>query len=240
MHRQYIFLWQQEVLHGEHGFLHFTGVTHASDQDLALGKVQDHAAIGIGAVTLGLTLEMRRVQDLPFFLAARIVFFRADEHGVGEQVVPRGLRSHFYRQVMIRIGTHVKVGNEAVAFCGSSRNAIPQGVKLVSGEGAVDGTPMNVLAGARLVDDVTVHGGTAGTVTGFHHQGAGVGQAAFVTLNSHFYQLGWAEVVINNRVGHGHSWAYSHAVRCGVPYRVRIAGNSAGLVPVTACGQDKG
>ena len=62
---------------------------------------------------------------------------------------------------------------------------------------------MDVLAGARLVNDVTVHGRAAGTVAGFHYQGAVIGQAAFVALNSQLYQLGRAEVVINNRIGHG-------------------------------------
>src|SRR5690606_26395025 len=46
VHRQHVFFRQQEVLHGEHGLLHFTGVTHAGDQHLALGKLENDAAFG--------------------------------------------------------------------------------------------------------------------------------------------------------------------------------------------------
>ena len=241
VHRQHVFFRQQEVLHGEHGFLHFTGVTHAGDKDLALGEVEDHTAVGVGAVTLRLALEVRGVQDLPLFLAARVVLLRADEHGVGEQVVPRGLRGHFYGQVMISVGAHVQVGDKGISVGHGDTDTIPEGVELVSGERTVDGAPVDVLAGAGLINDVAVHGGTAGAMTGFHYQGAGIGQAAFVALNSQFYQLGRAEVVINNRVGHGHSWACGRAVSAcmGAETLVRIADNSAGLVPVTATGQDQ-
>jgi hypothetical protein len=40
VHRQHVFGRQQEVLHREHGFLHFTGVQHAGDQHLLLGEIE--------------------------------------------------------------------------------------------------------------------------------------------------------------------------------------------------------
>src|SRR5690606_18977824 len=86
VHGQHVFLWQQEVLHGEHGLLHFAGVLHAGDQHTAAGEVKDDAAIAVGAVTLWHTGEVGRVDDFPFLLAGRIVLLREDKKVAAEQV----------------------------------------------------------------------------------------------------------------------------------------------------------
>src|SRR5690606_40697986 len=95
-------------------FLHSTGVAHASDQHFALGEVEDHATVGVGAVAFRITLKVHRVQDLPLVLAGRIVGVRADEKGVGEQIVPGGLGGDLHRQVVLFGGANVKMGNKAV------------------------------------------------------------------------------------------------------------------------------
>ena len=69
VHRQHVLFRQQEVLHGEHGLLHFTGVAHAGQQDFLLREVDDHATIGVGAITLRHALEVGHVEHLPLVLA---------------------------------------------------------------------------------------------------------------------------------------------------------------------------
>src|SRR5690606_26716988 len=190
VHRQHVLFRQQEVLHGKHGLLHFTGVTHAGDQHFALGKLEDNAAFGVGAVTLRITLEVGGVQDLPLFLVLRVVLFRTDEQGVGKQVVPGRLRGDFHGDVMIGVGADVQVRGEAVVLGNKGFDTAPQCIKFFRIECAVDRAPVDVLAGRRLVDDETVHRRTAGAVAGVAYQGAVGRQLAFVALDGQLDQLG--------------------------------------------------
>src|SRR5690606_27646219 len=59
----------------------------------------------------------------------------------------------------------------------------PQGIELVSRERAVDGTPGDIGTGGRLIDDETVHGRTAGTLTSLHDQSSGIGQLTLIALD---------------------------------------------------------
>ncbi len=180
MHGQDVFLGQQEVLNREHGFLHFACVVHAGQQYLALGEVDDDAAVGVGAITLWHTLEIGGVEDLPFLLVGRVEAIRANKQVAAEQVLPRSFGGHFHRQVMFRVGTNVNVRDEAVFFSDIGFNAIPQSIELFSIERAVDGTPVDVVGGAGLLDDKAVHGRPAGALTGGDHQGAVGCQLAFI------------------------------------------------------------
>ena len=81
VHRQHVGSGQQEVLHREHGFLHFAGVAHASDQHFTLGKVDDDAAIGVGAVAVRVTLEACGVKNGPLFFSGLVVGLRTYKHG---------------------------------------------------------------------------------------------------------------------------------------------------------------
>ena len=157
MHGQHVFFRQQEVLHREHGLLHFPGVTHAGDQHAPLGELEDDATVGVGAVTCRIALEVGGMQDFPLTFAARIVLFRTNEQGVGKQVVPRGLRSDLDGDVVIRRGTHMQVRDELI-FAGCERgDALPEGIEFVSIEGAIDRAPVDTGAGAGLIHDEAIH-----------------------------------------------------------------------------------
>src|SRR5690606_2753421 len=112
--------------------LHLAGVLHASQQYLALGEVDDHATIAVGAVTLGLADEVRRIEDLPLVLAGRIVLLGIDEQGTAEQVVPGGFGFHRNRQVLLVAGTHVYTRSVAGTFSPVVLHSAPQGIQLVS------------------------------------------------------------------------------------------------------------
>src|SRR5690606_31652677 len=196
---QYGFFRQQEVLYREHGLFHFASVLHAGQQNLAGSEVDDHAAIAVGAVPLFVAHEVGCVQDLPGRLVLRVPLFGADEQAAAEQVVPRSLCGDFHRQVMIAVGANVQVGNELVAVSNEFGYAVPQSVELVGREGAVDRTPVDLLAGAGLVHDEAVSGGAAGAGAGLGDERAIGSQLAFATLDGFFYQEGAAHIGVNNR-----------------------------------------
>ena len=79
MHGKNVFLWQQKIENGEHGLLHFTGITHAGNQYFALGKIDHHRAVAIGAIALGITLKRWRIDDLPHFFVMWVVVVWGDE-----------------------------------------------------------------------------------------------------------------------------------------------------------------
>ncbi|MNO64598.1 hypothetical protein D3C76_553300 [compost metagenome] len=204
MHRQHVFFRQQVVLHGEHGFLHFTGVAHAGDQHFLLGEVEDHAAVGVGAVTLGHALEVGDVENLPLVAADRVVLLGIDEQLTAEQVLPGGGGGHLDRQVVLLGGTYMHVGNEVVLGVVEGLDAIPQGIELVGRERTVDRAPGDIVLAARFFDDETVDRRAAGAVAGTYDQRAVVGQFAFPAADGFFDQLGNADIGVHGFVGLRH------------------------------------
>ncbi|MCY1276848.1 hypothetical protein D9M69_271470 [compost metagenome] len=215
MHRQHVLLRQQEVLHREHRLLHLAGVAHAGDQHLALGEVEDHAAIGVGAVTLGHALEVGDVEHLPLGLAGRVVGFRVDEQLAAEQVLPGGLGGHLHRQVVFGGRAYMDVGNEVVLGVVERLDTGPQGIELVCRELAVDRTPADGLGGTRLVDDEAVGRRATGAVAGADHQRAVGRQLAFAAAKGLFDQLGGTDIGVHGGVGLRHE--SPHRLRAGLP-----------------------
>ena len=197
VHRQHVFFRQQEVLDREHGFFHFAGIVHTCQQNFALGKVDHHGAVRVGAVALGNTLEVGGVEDLPFLLVRGVVAFRADKQVLTEQVLPGGFGGHFHRQVVLGIGTDVDVRNKRILFSDVGFNPVPESVELVGVKRAVDRAPVDIVSGAGLLDDVTVHGRPTGAITGGNHQGTVGSQLAFVTCQSLLDQLCCTQISIS-------------------------------------------
>ncbi len=204
MHRQHVFFRQQEVLHGEHGLLHFTGVTHAGDQHLLGGEVDDHATVGVGAITLGQALEVGDVEDLPLVPTGRVVGLGIDEQLAAEQVLPGSRGGHLHRQVVSFGRADVHVGDEMLLCIVERLDAIPQGIELVGRERTVDVAPGDLRLGARLLHDETVSRRAAGAMAGAYHQGAIGGQFPFTTANGFFDQLRGADVGVHGVVGLRH------------------------------------
>ena len=125
VHWHDIFFGQQEILHGEHGFLHFAGIAHAGEQHLALGKVDNDHTVGIGTVPFRLAHEAGHVENAPLLLAAGVVALGANEHVAAEQVLPGGLGRHPDRDIVIRVGADVQVGYEAVTVGKVGFNPVP-------------------------------------------------------------------------------------------------------------------
>src|SRR5450830_920011 len=195
VHRQYVDGRQQEVLHREHGFLHFTGVKHAGDQHFFLGEVEDHATVGVGAVTLRHALEVGHVEHLPLVTAGRVVLGRVDEQAKTEQVMPGSLGGHLHSQVVVFGSPYMDVRNKMLLRVVECLDASPQGIELVGRELAVDRAPGNGVLGRRLFNDETVNWRTAGTVTGFYDQRASIGKHAFTALQGFFDQI------VNTQIG---------------------------------------
>src|SRR5690606_12387475 len=200
VHRQHVLLRQQEVLHREHGLLHLAGVAHAGDQHLLLGEVDDHATVGVGAVTLGHALEVGHVEHLPLVLAGRIVGVRIDEQLTTELVLPGGLGGHLHRQVVLAGGPHMHVGDDMILGIVEGHHAVPERIGLVGRERTVDGTPGDLGAGARFVDDETVGRRTSGAMTGANHQRAIRSQFTLAAAQRFLDQLGSADIGVNSRV----------------------------------------
>ncbi|MNQ59764.1 hypothetical protein D3C85_740250 [compost metagenome] len=204
VHRQHVFFRQQEVLHREHGFLHLAGVAHAGQQNLLGGEVDDHAAVGVGAVALRGTLKVGYVEHLPLVLAERVVGWRVDEQLTAEQVLPGRGGGHLDRQVVLFGGAHMDMGNEAVLVLAESLDAIPQGIELVGGEWTVDRTPGDLRLGARLLHDEAISRRTTSAVTGAHDQGAAGSQLALTAADGFFDQLCSADVGVHGVVSLRH------------------------------------
>ncbi|KPB78379.1 Uncharacterized protein AC505_5224 [Pseudomonas syringae pv. maculicola] len=200
VHRQYVYGRQQEVLHREHGFLHFAGITHACDQHLAGGEVDDDGAVGVGAITLRVADEPWRVLDFPLVLASRVVLFRVDEQATAEQIVPRCFGGHLDRQVVRRIGAYMNVGNEALALGKVRTDTVPQSVEFLGGKLAVDRAPGDGVLGARLFNDETIDRRTASTMACLHNQCASVGQYAFVAGKGFLDQFVGAQIGVHSVV----------------------------------------
>ena len=197
MHRQHVLFRQQEVLHREHGLLHLTGVTHARQQDAATREVDQHDAVGVGAITLWLAGEVRRVEDGPLALVLGIEAVRTHEHGTREQVVPGRLGGHADRQVVLEVSADMQLGDEAVALAEVVLDALPQGVETLRAERAIDAAPVDGVRGGRLVDDEAVVRGASATGARLHDQRAVVGQTSFAASHCQLDQLCAAEIGVS-------------------------------------------
>src|SRR5690606_35750669 len=192
VHRQHVGFGQQVVLYREHGLLHFTGVAHAGDQDLLLSEVDDHAAVGVGAVTFRGALEVGDVEHLPLVPAGRVVLLGIDEQLAAEEVLPSRGGGHLHRQVVGFGGAYMNVGNEVILGLIEGFDAVPEGIELVGGERTVDRTPGDVALAALLFDDEAIDGRTAGTMPSPDDERAVGGQFAFAAFDGLFNQLGSA------------------------------------------------
>ncbi|EJT85300.1 hypothetical protein PPS11_10108 [Pseudomonas putida S11] len=114
-------------------------------------KFDDHATIGVGAVTLRLAHEVGDVEDLPLATASRVVLFRVDEQATTEQVLPGSLGGHLHRQVVLGGRPYVNVGNEVILGVVERLDAVPQGIELVGRELAVDRAPGNGVLGWKAL-----------------------------------------------------------------------------------------
>ncbi|KPW88154.1 Uncharacterized protein ALO75_01486 [Pseudomonas syringae pv. coryli] len=204
VHRQHVGRREQEVLHREHGFLHFAGITHACDQHLAGGEVDDHGAVGVGAVTLRVADEPWCVLDFPLVLASRVVLFGVDEQATAEQIVPRSLGGHLDWQVVRRIGAYMNMGNEALALGEVRADTVPQGVEFLGRELAVDRAPGDGVLSARLFNDETIDRRTASTMACLHNQCASIGQYAFFAGKGFLDQFVGAQIGVHSVVGLRH------------------------------------
>src|SRR5690606_6739112 len=194
VHRQHVGFGQQVVLYREHGLLHFTGVAHAGDQDLLLSEVDDHAAVGVGAVTFRGALEVGDVEHLPLVPAGRVVLLGIDEQLTAEEVLPGRGGGHLHRQVVGFGGAYMNVGNEVILGLVEGFDAVPEGIELVGGERTVDRTPGDGIPGARFFDDIAIGWRTTGPVSGFDNERAIGGQFTFPTLDGFFDQSSGADI----------------------------------------------
>ncbi len=90
---------QQEVLHAEHGFLHFTGVTHTGQQYFALGDWITAPSELVPSRSVHIR-SLERSESLPPSLSS-VVSFRTNKQVTAKQVLPGSLGGHFNRQVML-------------------------------------------------------------------------------------------------------------------------------------------
>src|SRR5690606_7406581 len=140
------------------------GVAHAGDQDLLLSEVDDHAAVGVGTVTLRRALEIGDVEHLPLVPSSRVVLLGIDEQLATEEVLPGRGRGHLHRQVVGFGGAYMDVGNEVILGLVEAFDTVPECIELVCRERTVDWSPGDVALAARLFDDEAIGGRTAGTV----------------------------------------------------------------------------
>gem|GEM_PF-3753781 len=173
---------------------------HAGDEHLAAREADDDAAITVGAVALRDALEVRRVQDLPFGVAGRVVRIRTDEEIEPEEILPRQLGGHLHRQVVLRVRSHVNVGDEMLALIQVLGHTVPEGVELIAVEWMVDGSPVDLVPGVVLIDNEAVHRGTASALACFHHQRSVGCQLAFIPYQCQFDEACRAQI----RVGFTH------------------------------------
>ena len=219
VHRQHIFLRQQEVQHREHGLLQFPGVAHTGDQHTPTGKVDHHRAVAVGAIAFRVADELRRVDDLPAVFVARVVVRRADEQRVSEQSVPGIFRGHLNRQIVFRVGADMQFRDEGIALIHMQLNPIPERIEHLWADWLVDCTPIYGFAGGRLIDDETILRRASRTGARFNDDGAGIDEFSLASQHGELGKFGARQIGVGvrcvRRSGSGPSvWICSHRPLC--------------------------
>ena len=145
MHRQHATFRQQVVQDAKDGFLDFTGIARAADQNHLLRKIDDDEDFRIRPVDVGYRLEVRRVQDGELGNeVAKLVAGGLDEHVTGEKAVPGRLRHHADVQLEGRIRAGVAVLNEQLLAFEIGEHALVKRLALRLVDGPVDLAPVDV------------------------------------------------------------------------------------------------
>ena len=89
MHRQDAFLWENEVHDGKNGFLDFSGVACATDDDLFGCVVDDDKAFRVEPVSVAIGFKVRRMKHRKRrLMLVQQRFVGTNEHVPSEGVVP--------------------------------------------------------------------------------------------------------------------------------------------------------
>ena len=222
VHRQHVFFRQQEVLHREHGFLHLTGIAHTGQEYPTLGEVQQHGAVGVGAVPGRVADEVRGADDLPDVLVLWVEALRIDEQHAAEQRVPGVLGGDLHGQVVGGIGANVQLPYKGVLIREVCLDPVEQRIEHCGRDGAVDDAPVDAGGTSRLLDDVAVHWRTARALAGAHDQRAIRGERSLVAKDGLFSQQSRREILEALFSG-GRVDVYSHGRR-GASGRGKLEG----------------
>src|SRR5690606_23684638 len=169
-------------------------------------EVDDHAAIGVGAVTLWDALEVGNVEHLPLALACLIVLLWIDEQLTTEEVLPGRGSGHLDGQVVGLGRAYMDMGNEVILGLVEGFDTVPERIELLRRERAIDRTPGNIVLAAWLFDDETVNGRATGTMPSPDDQRAIGGQLAFAALDGLFNQLSGADIDVHGVGGLRHEF----------------------------------
>ena len=185
MHGKDAFLRQDEVHHGEDGFLDFSSVAGATDDDFLRSVVDDHKALGVQTVALRVGLKVRCMENGKFGLVLGQLFcIRADEHVASERVVPGVVVDHADGQGFGKVRAAVQILHEQRILLRQELYDLgshtDEGVHVGRD---VDIPPVDVAGDRRLVDDELVIGGASCSLTGFGHKRTVSAQNAFTTVH---------------------------------------------------------
>ena len=172
VHGKDALLGENEVHHRENRFLDFAGVAAAADDDFFGRVVDDDEDVRIHPIHGWIGLEMRGMKhgELRLMLrqARRI---GAHKHVSRKGAVPCVVRDHTDGQGFRALCTTVQVLHEEGVTCLEEGDDFgPQGREGRKIGGHVDVAPIDVLRGARLVDNEFVVGRATRALSSFGHQ----------------------------------------------------------------------
>ena len=172
VHGKDALLGENEVHHRENRFLDFAGVAAAADDDFFGRVIDDDEDVRIHPIHGWIGLEMRGMKhgELRLMLcqARRI---GAHKHVSRKGAVPCVVRDHTDGQGFRALCTTVQVLHEEGVTCLKEGDDFgPQGREGLKIGGHVDVAPIDVLRGARLVDNEFVVGRATRALSSFGHQ----------------------------------------------------------------------
>ena len=203
VHGENALLGQDEVHHGKDGFLDFTSVAGAADDDFLGSVIDDDETLGIEPVALGVGFEVRCMENGKFGLVLGQLFSAGpNEHVSSEGVVPGVVVDHADGKGFGKVGAAVQILDEERALLGQEIDDLcshaGEGVHV---GGDVDVAPVDVVGDRRLVNDVLVVGRAAGSLTGFGDQRPVGAQDAFSTLDGQVDECCCLEVPVDITAG---------------------------------------
>ncbi len=199
VHGHHAFLRQQVIHHRKDGFLDFTGVRGAANQNQFLSKMQQHECFGVRAVNGRVGVKIRGVQDGKFRNVLRQLFRiqLADKHGAGEQRGPSPLADHANRNAILFVRPRVAVLNENILSLQIRAEPVLEGVKFRGIERAIDLAPGNVVFAGRFAHEKAILRQAPGVLARAHNQWAEMTQRSFIAANGLFVERGRGQIPID-------------------------------------------
>ena len=197
VHRHDAFFGQHVVQKREDRLLVLARIFGAADQDQLAVEVQRDHRFRTTAVTLGVGVEGRAVDDGELgFELVQLVAIGATQQVTDEQVVPGQFRNHAHIQTVGRVGAAIQILNVVIVTLHVLQHVFVKNVELGRIHRRVV-FPPDVRLDAGGFDDEFILGRTARVLAGLDQEGPALSKLALAAAQCGFDQSWLHQVVID-------------------------------------------